>query len=95
MRSLPNEIFKPLNAKLVNSVLLILFASTLAFASCSEKAETFVERGDAYSAGQQWQEAISQYSKAIEKNTQFVDAYYKRGIAYRCQPSLFYLPLQT
>lgn len=45
-------------------------------------AEAYLERGNAFFAMGQYNEAISDYIKAIEMNPSYFEAYYNRGQVY-------------
>jgi tetratricopeptide (TPR) repeat protein len=65
------------------SVALLAVLLSLLLVSCAEPAEKYIERGDIYLARGQGQEAVAEYTIAIDRSPVSTDAYYKRGIAYR------------
>jgi len=73
-------------------VIVLLMCGTLLMSGCSclvlghpacgHLALGHLEQGDTYSDVEQWDEAITEYSKAIELNPVYTAAYGKRGYAY-------------
>jgi tetratricopeptide (TPR) repeat protein len=45
-------------------------------------ADAYYNRGVAYAKKSQYDQAISDYTKALEINPKFAEAYYNRGVAY-------------
>jgi tetratricopeptide (TPR) repeat protein len=60
-------------------VLPILLFSLI---SCTKDAAFYVSRGNHHVEEGQYDEAISNYNKALEINPRYASAYYNRGIAY-------------
>lgn len=52
------------------------------FVPKTEGIENYYERGDAYYKKGQYDEAVSDFTKALEINPKFAEAHYYRGIAY-------------
>jgi tetratricopeptide (TPR) repeat protein len=76
---------KRINIKTILSlwVLIILFIVGYAEAQkTSLDAKSYNNRGIAYQKKRQYDKAISDYSKAIEINPRYADAYNNRGNAY-------------
>jgi tetratricopeptide (TPR) repeat protein len=62
---------------------LIVFTGTLLISGCPRNQDAVhVNRGNDYAEKGQYDQAISEYTKAIELNPRFADAYYNRGNAY-------------
>ncbi len=61
----------------------IVFTGTLLLLGCPGKKDAaHVNRGNDYAEKGQYDQAISEYTKAIELNPRYADAYYNRGNAY-------------
>ena len=67
---------------------LILVTLTIFIAPCAtpesrvdNNAGAYVERGNAYSGKGQYDQAIADYSKALEINPRYAMAYNNRGVA--------------
>ena len=66
-----------------HKVLVILLISTLLpLLACADPSEKYMEQADTYFVHQQWNEAISEYTKAIDENPNLALAYSKRGQSY-------------
>lgn len=52
---------------------------------CEKTAVDFFSRGNAHSNKGQYDQAIADFSKAVEINPRFAEAYYNRGNAYRAK----------
>ena len=64
---------------------MLLICSALLMLGCANPVLTYVEhleQGRTYGDQQQWDEAIVQYTKAIELDPELAEAYNNRGIAY-------------
>jgi tetratricopeptide (TPR) repeat protein len=61
-------------------ILILLFCSSVA---CQDKYQQYLTTGDEYISAGQIEEAVAQYSKALNNNPESDIAYYKRGMAYR------------
>ena len=63
-------------------VLVLIFPFLFSCAAPRINAEAYNNRGVAYAAKGQYDQAISDYNKALEMNPRFAKAYYNRGLAY-------------
>ena len=70
--------------KIILFALLILCLSLVACIAfvTGQDAQAYVRRGDWYSDGENYEQAISEYNRAIEIDPQYVDAYTARGGVY-------------
>lgn len=71
--------------RVVIAAILILFLPHFVFAETNDKlaqANEWLEKGNKYSSNGEHEEATSAYTKAIELNPDFAEAYYNRGNAY-------------
>jgi len=66
----------------VIKVILFVICVTLLMLGCANPALEHLRQGDSYSNRKLWDEAIIEYSKAIELDPGFAIAYSKRGTAY-------------
>jgi tetratricopeptide (TPR) repeat protein len=63
--------------------LMIVFTGTLLISGCPSKQDAaHVDRANAYAEKGQYDQAISEYTKAIELNPMYAKAYYNRGHTY-------------
>ena len=62
--------------------ILTIFIGCAATQETKEDAEAYYNQGNAYEKKGQYNEAISDYTKAIEINPMYADAYYTRGVVY-------------
>ena len=74
--------------KLIGIILPIVLFFLFSYASAQQKqnepkdAKFYIDRGIAYGEKGQYDQAISDYNKALEINPRYAVAYYNRGIAY-------------
>lgn len=61
--------------------ILLLGDATKPSSTSEELYQQYLDQGDAYLEQEHWDEAIAEYSKAIELNTEFADAYAQRALA--------------
>jgi len=61
---------------------LLLFERLLTIEENLKSAETYYNQGNTYKNKGQYDQAISDYNRAIEINPKYVGAYHNRGIAY-------------
>jgi len=68
-------------------ITLVLLAALSCFASAFAKdsAKEFSDGGAEFARQNRYEEAIISYSRAIELNPKFTEAYYGRGLAYGCK----------
>ena len=59
-----------------------IICSALLMLACTNPALEHLRQGDTYRDQEQWSEAISEYSKAIEVDPGLALAYSARGLAY-------------
>jgi len=62
-------------------VILLPGDTTKPSPTSGELCQQYLHQGDAYLEQQRWDEAIAEYSKAIELNPEFADAYAQRALA--------------
>ncbi len=67
------------------AVFLFLLVAALMVVMAGCQKESYIERGDAYMNLGKTDEAIIEYSKAIESGSDDAALYYKRGVLYRLQ----------
>jgi len=63
-------------------LILIIFIGCAATQETKEDAEVYYNRGNTYAKNGQYDNAISDFTKAIEINPKHADAYYSRGVVY-------------
>lgn len=68
---------------LVMAVLLILCLSGVFCSFEGSNKEKLIKLGDEYAAQGQWELAIDEYSKAIELDPRYIEAYGARAFAYK------------
>jgi tetratricopeptide (TPR) repeat protein len=64
-------------------ILAALLTLPVLASGCTDNYEQYVSAGDQYMSSHQANEAIEQYSKALETDPEPASIYYKRGMAYR------------
>ncbi len=62
--------------------IMLLICSALLMLGCANPALEHLEQGNTYADQEQWDEAIVQYTKAIELDPELALAYNNRGWAY-------------
>jgi len=66
----------------ITIIIVIFMAIIITSVNCSEPAQEFIGKGQNYFVQGQYDDAIAEYTKAIEQNPQCASAYAHRGIAY-------------
>ena len=61
---------------------MLLICSALLMLGCASPALEHLEQGDTYFVREQWDEAIVQYTNAIELDPELAEAYNNRGSVY-------------
>ena len=61
--------------------ILLLVDTSKPSPTSGELCQQYLDQGDAYLEQERWDEAIAEYSKAIELNPEFADAYAQRALA--------------
>ena len=76
--------------KIILFALLILCLSLVACIAfvTGQDAEAYVLRGDWYSDSENYEQAFSEYNRAIEIDPQYADAYIGRGFVYQVKGEL-------
>ena len=67
---------------MITTAICLLLVTAMLFSSCEDPAKEHMIKGNGYFGQSQWDEAITEYSKAIELNPRLVEAYENRGMAY-------------
>ena len=63
-------------------MITFIISVILLMLGCTNPALQYLEQGDTYTDQEQWNEAIGEYSKAIELDPNLAEAYVNRAMAY-------------
>ena len=64
------------------TLLAMLLVSTVACGAASSAGQSHVERGNEHLGAKQWDQAITEYTAALELDPELVEAYFNRARAY-------------
>lgn len=71
---------------LIPMLVAVIFALLVGSLGCGSEAEQHYKKGISYGNRGQMEKAIEEYTKAIELNPEYAEAYYHRGQAYQENP---------